>query len=124
MVTRWYRAPEILLNENYGKPADIWSVGCILAELIGRKTLFQGNLYYSNCIGVNQSDQILKILTILGTPTQTEWLSDRSLSYINNLPFSPVKYLLSILLLGNKIPRFITRCKSFRNRSVREITGI
>ena len=36
VATRWYRAPEIMLNaRGYYKPIDIWSVGCILAEMIG-----------------------------------------------------------------------------------------
>ena len=36
VVTRWYRAPEIILTEkDYGPPVDIWSIGCIFAELIG-----------------------------------------------------------------------------------------
>jgi mitogen-activated protein kinase 1/3 len=36
VVTRWYRAPEIiLLEKDYGPAIDIWSVGCIFAELLG-----------------------------------------------------------------------------------------
>jgi serine/threonine protein kinase len=43
VVTRWYRAPELLLScSDYGPPIDMWSVGCILAELLGRKPLFPG----------------------------------------------------------------------------------
>jgi len=54
VVTRWYRAPElILLDKGYGTPIDVWSVGCILAELLSmmknnvpnfldRKALFPG----------------------------------------------------------------------------------
>jgi mitogen-activated protein kinase 1/3 len=54
VVTRWYRAPElILLDKEYGTPIDVWSVGCILAELLSmmrtnvsqyqdRKALFPG----------------------------------------------------------------------------------
>ena len=42
-ATRWYRAPEILLScKRYTKVIDMWSIGCILAELIGRKSLFLG----------------------------------------------------------------------------------
>ena len=38
VVTRWYRAPELLCgNESYGEPIDLWSVGCILAEMLGKK---------------------------------------------------------------------------------------
>lgn len=44
VTTRWYRAPEILMSfEDYGPEVDIWSVGCILAELWLRKPLFMGD---------------------------------------------------------------------------------
>ena len=43
VATRWYRAPEIILSwKEYTEKIDIWSVGCILAELLLRKPLFQG----------------------------------------------------------------------------------
>ena len=46
VATRWYRAPEIMLNgKAYFKAVDLWSVGCILAELMQNKPLFPG----SNC---------------------------------------------------------------------------
>ena len=34
VVTQWYRAPEVLLHSSYSKPVDIWSVGCIFAEMM------------------------------------------------------------------------------------------
>ncbi len=41
VVTRWYRAPEIILSsQDYTKSIDIWSVGCIFAELLGRTPIF------------------------------------------------------------------------------------
>lgn len=44
VATRWYRAPEIMLNwMHYNQTVDIWSVGCIMAELLTGKTLFPGN---------------------------------------------------------------------------------
>ena len=43
VATRWYRAPEILLgSKKYTKAIDIWSVGCILGELINKKAVFPG----------------------------------------------------------------------------------
>ena len=43
IATRWYRAPEVLLSwHKYHKAVDMWSVGCILAELLGRAPLFPG----------------------------------------------------------------------------------
>ena len=46
VATRWYRAPELLLSwKDYTSAVDVWSVGCILAELIGRNPLFPGEDY-------------------------------------------------------------------------------
>lgn len=46
VVTRWYRAPELLLNcSEYTAAIDIWSVGCILAEIMTRQPLFPGRDY-------------------------------------------------------------------------------
>lgn len=44
VATRWYRAPELLLGEtHYTSAVDIWSVGCILAEILNRRPLLPGN---------------------------------------------------------------------------------
>ena len=44
VVTRWYRAPELLLNSSvYTSAIDVWSVGCIFLELLTRKLVFRGN---------------------------------------------------------------------------------
>ena len=43
VVTRWYRAPEVILSwMHYNQTVDIWSVGCIMAEMLTGKTLFKG----------------------------------------------------------------------------------
>lgn len=43
VATRWYRAPELMmLHKKYSTSVDIWSVGCIFAEMLGRKQLFPG----------------------------------------------------------------------------------
>ena len=67
VVTLWYRAPEVLLGTTYATPVDIWSCGCILAELISRKPLFPG---------LNETDQLATILSVLGTPAAEDWPSD------------------------------------------------
>ena len=65
VITRWYRAPEVILNASeYSKAVDIWSVGCIFAELIEKKPLFTGD---------SEIDQIFKIFQFHGTPTPKEW---------------------------------------------------
>merc|ERR1711904_195847 len=64
VVTRWYRAPEIMLScQEYTKAIDIWSVGCIFAELLGRKPLFPGDDYIH---------QLQIICDKLGTPHEDE----------------------------------------------------
>lgn len=62
VVTRWYRAPEILCAcLNYGKPVDIWSAACIFAELINRQALFRGQ---------NNHDQLKLIVHKMGCPPE------------------------------------------------------
>lgn len=65
VVTLWYRAPEILLGaRKYSTPVDIWSIGCIFAEMVMRKPLFPGD---------SEIDQLHKIFQALGTPTDEMW---------------------------------------------------
>jgi len=82
VVTRWWRAPEVvLLASEYTKSIDIWSVGCVLCELIGRKPIFCGK---------DHLDQIKKILHVIGTPSSEDlkWLPPRSpaRSFLKNVP--------------------------------------
>lgn len=68
VVTRWYRAPEVvLLASEYTKSIDVWAVGCILCELVQRKPVFAGK---------DHLDQIKKIIGVIGSPTEEElhWL--------------------------------------------------
>ena len=65
IMTRWYRAPEILYGaRNYDEKVDIWSVGCIFAEMWNRCPLFPG---------VHDIDQLNCVFGILGTPDETNW---------------------------------------------------
>ena len=64
VVTRWYRAPELLVEcSKYGHEIDMWSVGCIFGELLGRKVLFRGRNYIH---------QLQLIVETLGTPTNDD----------------------------------------------------
>jgi len=81
-VTRWYRAPEVtLLASESSKSIDVWSVGCIFCELVGRKPLFQGK---------DHVDQIKNIIRVTGTPTEADidWLPARcpARSFIERIP--------------------------------------
>lgn len=72
-VTRWYRAPELLLECHYNESIDIWSLGCILAEL-----LLNGHVLFK---GKNQYQQLEMIISLLGTPLEDddddeEWISN------------------------------------------------
>ena len=51
VATRWYRAPEIMLSMvEYGSAVDMWSVGCIFAEMLGRRHLFAGKCSTFVCL--------------------------------------------------------------------------
>ncbi|CAG9763368.1 unnamed protein product [Ceutorhynchus assimilis] len=88
VVTRWYRAPELLFGaKQYGTCIDIWAVGCILAELLLRLPLFPGE---------SDLDQLTKIFGVFGNPTEENWPGIKTLSdYIEFKPF-PIIPLKSI----------------------------
>ncbi|XP_047169515.1 cyclin-dependent kinase G-2 isoform X1 [Vigna umbellata] len=65
VVTLWYRAPELLLgSKQYSTAIDMWSLGCIMAELLSKEPLFNGRTEF---------DQLDKIFRILGTPNEAIW---------------------------------------------------
>jgi serine/threonine protein kinase len=65
VVTLWYRAPDVLLgSRNYSTSIDMWSVGCIFAEMATARPLFPGK---------NNDDQLARIFSVLGTPTEQTW---------------------------------------------------
>ncbi|CAM9116204.1 unnamed protein product [Ectocarpus sp. 13 AM-2016] len=93
VVTRWYRAPEIMLSvQNYNEAIDVWSVGCIFGEMLGRKPLFAGNDYIH---------QLKLITSLIGKPTESDiWFvtNPRARRFMLGLPdTSPVN-------LGVKFP--------------------
>jgi len=77
VVTLWYRPPDVLLgSHNYTTSIDMWSIGCVFAEMATGKPLFPGR---------STEDQLIKIFKIMGTPTSedfpdfnelTEWRDD------------------------------------------------
>uniref|UniRef100_A0A7R9SVU4 Protein kinase domain-containing protein n=1 Tax=Polyblepharides amylifera TaxID=1486889 RepID=A0A7R9SVU4_9CHLO len=84
VVTRWYRAPELLLScSEYTAAIDVWSVGCIFAELLGRKPLFPGKDYVH---------QLNLITRVAGSPSEEDLQfinSEKARRYISSLPHHP-----------------------------------
>lgn len=63
VMTRWYRAPELLMGQlAYCTAVDMWSCGCILAELLTRQPLFPGT---------SEVDQFSRVVDCMGTPPET-----------------------------------------------------
>ncbi|CAI0396942.1 unnamed protein product [Linum tenue] len=80
VVTRWYRAPELLLNSSdYTAAIDVWSVGCIFMELMDRKPMFPGR---------DHVHQLRLLMELIGTPTEAElgFLNENAKRYIRQLP--------------------------------------
>mmetsp|Transcript_19559 Transcript_19559/g.21225 ORF Transcript_19559/g.21225 Transcript_19559/m.21225 type:complete len:416 (+) Transcript_19559:25-1272(+) len=94
VITRWYRAPEILLGySKYCSSVDLWSIGCILAEMSNNQALLMGD---------SDIDQLYKIFKMNGTPTSSDWPE------IENLPYYrsnfPKWYPMKLSLLVPNLP--------------------
>ncbi|KAK5777373.1 cyclin-dependent kinase F-4-like [Gossypium arboreum] len=77
--TRWYRAPEILLQSYlYTSKVDMWAMGAIMAELFTLRPLFPG---------ASEADEIYKICSVLGTPTKYTWSDGLNLARSINYQF-------------------------------------
>lgn len=78
MITLWYRPPELLLGATkYGPEIDLWSVGCILAELLTAKPLLPGK---------NEAEQVELIFRLCGTPTEEAWPGAKDLQWFSSFP--------------------------------------
>jgi len=90
VVTLWYRAPDVLMGSSkYSSSIDIWSAGCIFAEMATGKPLFPGK---------NNNDQLLQIFKLLGTPNEKDWPTIKELpEYKDDLPKYPAQKLTSVV---------------------------
>ncbi|XP_015582032.2 serine/threonine-protein kinase MHK isoform X2 [Ricinus communis] len=80
--TRWYRAPEVLLQSSTYTPAiDMWAVGTILAELFTLSPIFPGE---------SEIDQLYKICCVLGTPDWTTFPGATNISRLMNICYSEI----------------------------------
>ncbi|KAL7884979.1 hypothetical protein AOLI_G00077490 [Acnodon oligacanthus] len=98
VATRWYRAPEIMLNwMHYNMTVDIWSVGCIMAELLTGRTLFPGT---------DHIDQLKLIMLLVGTPGPELLMkisSDSARNYINSMPQMPKRNFEDVFIGANPL---------------------
>ncbi|GJM91835.1 hypothetical protein PR202_ga08252 [Eleusine coracana subsp. coracana] len=84
VITLWYRPPELLLGSTkYGPAVDMWSVGCIFAELLNGKPILPGK---------NEPEQLTKIFELCGTPDDLIWPGVTKMPWYNNFkPPRPLK---------------------------------
>ncbi|XP_020308060.1 mitogen-activated protein kinase 9 isoform X3 [Oncorhynchus kisutch] len=82
VVTRYYRAPEVILGMKYKENVDIWSVGCIMGEMVKGNVIFQGT---------DHIDQWNKVIEVLGTPSMEfmNRLMETVRNYVMNKPQYP-----------------------------------
>lgn len=87
VVTLYYRAPEVLLHDQYCAAVDIWSCGCIFAELHTRRPLFRGS---------SEVDQLCKLFQCIGLPAECDWPEDVSIprTSFRALPATPLDQLI------------------------------
>eukprot|EP01061_Rhynchopus_euleeides_P009371 TRINITY_DN1853_c0_g1_i1.p1 TRINITY_DN1853_c0_g1~~TRINITY_DN1853_c0_g1_i1.p1 ORF type:complete len:382 (+),score=155.19 TRINITY_DN1853_c0_g1_i1:289-1434(+) len=97
VVTRWYRPPELLLLSNHYTPAvDIWSIGCILAELLNRKPLFPGRDY------INQINIITDALGVPSEDDMEEIKSEEAVRYLKSIKKKPAVPLSTLVPSASK----------------------
>ena len=140
VVTRWYRAPElILLEKDYGPAIDVWSIGCIFAELLGmmkenaptyldRRPLFPGKSCFPlspdkkptekrHGFPFSNQDQLSVIFSVLGTPSEDDlsFVTDqKAIEYLNSFSRKDRKNLREMYSgCGDDAIDFLDKCLQF-----------
>nr|XP_020461182.1 cyclin-dependent kinase 6-like [Monopterus albus]XP_020461183.1 cyclin-dependent kinase 6-like [Monopterus albus] len=107
VVTLWYRAPEVLLNSVYMSSVDMWSAGCIFAELFLLRPLFQA---------YTEVQQLQKIFEVIGLPSEEDWPKDSPVSYA--VDWGPKDSSTKLLpVLGPAENDLLSQCLAFRPSS-------
>ena len=100
VATRWYRAPEVILSwKEYSKAIDVWSGGCVVAELIENRPLFPGK---------NYMHQVNTICEVVGTPSAGELANipnQQAANYVRSLGHMPLKPFAQVF---PKAPKALT----------------
>jgi len=108
VCTRWYRAPEVLCSwTDYGKAIDMWSIGCIFAEMLRRKPLFPGR---------NTQQQLQLTISTLGTPEKAVLRripNDKCRKFIESLPSSRPKPLSETVTASHEALDVLNRTLCF-----------
>ncbi|XP_051127024.1 cyclin-dependent kinase E-1 isoform X2 [Andrographis paniculata] len=129
VVTIWYRAPELLLGaKHYTSAVDTWAVGCIFAELLTLKPLFQGQ-EVKGTPNPFQLDQLDKIFRVLGHPTPEKWPTlvnlphwQADVQHIQGLKYDNVG-LHNVVHLSTKNPAFDLLSKMLEYDPKKRITA-
>ncbi|XP_046894132.1 cyclin-dependent kinase 6 [Hypomesus transpacificus] len=104
VVTLWYRAPEVLLRSSYMTSVDMWSAGCIFAELFLLRPLFSG---------YTEMQQLQKIFEVIGLPSEEDWPVESPISYSPKLASGATcTQLLSTL--GQEDNDLLFQCLAFK----------
>ena len=114
VVTRFYRAPELLLGAGYGKQVDIWSYGCILGELFTRDALFKGQNYV---------EQLRSILRLVGASIESVagWEEGGIRNFLGTCPESDVGCIVPGMDEGGKALLAACLCLNPERRSGAEV---
>jgi serine/threonine protein kinase len=100
VVTRAYRAPELFFGEtNYGFGVDMWSVGCIFAEMLKREPVFDGT---------SDIDHLSRVFKVLGSPKEAGWEVSGSVFGISECQFESSDGLV-FLSIGRDAATFLSQ---------------
>ncbi|KAF0384368.1 Pkinase-domain-containing protein [Gigaspora margarita] len=96
VVTRWYRAPELLLkSKRYDTAIDMWAIGCVFGEMLKGKPILPGR---------SDQDQLDQIYRLCGTPTESTWEGYTTLS--NGMEIVPNKYPRKVVSEFENLPTY------------------
>jgi len=105
VVTLWYRPPELLLATTYASPVDVWSCGCVFAELHHKRPLFGGG---------SEGDQLKRIFEVVGLPPPEHWPRDATVSRAHFPPSAPRPLPALVPRLGRGGANLMERLLQFR----------